>query len=101
MATPIFYGDADFAANKVTLVDSSFQSDPASLSYSLTWKGTEAAVDTLAAAIALQGARVSRSKAGGQFTVTGTYSYDPTASPGDEVPRDSYSFGTESTIVDI
>jgi len=101
MATPIFYGDADFAANKVTLIDSSFQIDPVSLSYSLTWKGTEAAIDLLATAISLQGARVSRSKAAGQFTVTGTYSYDPTASPAEEVPRDVYSFGTESTQVDL
>jgi hypothetical protein len=102
MAGPIFYGSPEFtAAGNVTLVDNSFQSDPASRSYSLTWKGTEAAVDTLATAIALQGARVSRSKANGQFTVTGTYSYDPTAPAGNEVPRDTYSFSTETTQVDI
>ena len=102
MANPIFYGSPDFTANgNLTLVENSFQRDPASLSYTLTWKGTEAAVGLKTQQIVALGAKASQSKIGGQYSVTGTFWADPTQPPETEIPNDTYTFGTEAAQVDL
>lgn len=85
------------------LVGQSYRVDPVSGGVVLEqeYDGTGTSIDTLTAALVAQGARVSKTNAGGVNRVIAQWSRDPSASPLDEVPADIWDDDTVTEEVSL
>lgn len=102
---PTTYGSTQFGADgNLCLANVQQTNDPnaSGRAWDYTYVGTESSINALASSLTSQGVRFRTASAGGEFSLTATYTgLDRDQDPSAETPTDSYGLDTEGVNVSI